>query len=212
MIEEIRKKLKMVKQHDLIGADLHIKIDEITYIDHNRKIVYKRVFRTDLEGIQESIRNLPVAAIKETAFSESSSEFILEYIQGHDVFLYMKLHPEKAEETLIYFENFLDSWFNFSPDKDYLYCSSFDVNPGNFIINPENFEIKKIDYLSDWMPGKRDLSFYLLPFQKILEHRLVRKELVEDLINKRFKSKGLNFENLVKDMQKNLHHTYKSIS
>lgn len=212
MIEEIRKKLRYVQPHDLMGAELHIKADEISYIDHNRKVVYKRVFRNDLKNIREEIRNLPVAAIKEMEAGDHQTEFILEYVSGQDVFMHLKSNPSEAEKTCAQFEDFLASWLNFSEGNDFLYSRSFDINPGNFIFDPETSEIKKIDYLSDWFPGKKEFYFYLLPFVKILEHNLVKKEFIENLINSRFKSKGLTFNRLYEDLQKNILDTYKSVT
>jgi hypothetical protein len=212
MIEEIRKKLRHIQIHNFPGIDLFIKSDEVSYVDHNRKLVYKKVFRDDLRNVLDQIKTLPVARIKEASLADQFGEFILEYVEGHDVFMHMKIHPEQAQKVCIQFEEFLAGWMNFSLDKNYLYSYSFDINPGNFIINPETLEIRKIDYLSDWKPGKKDFYFYLLPFLKLVEHRLISREFVRDLIDVRFKSKNLSFDTLFNEIQKNFLDTYKSIS
>lgn len=212
MIEEIRKKLKCVQSHDLSGAEIHIKSDEITYIDHNRKQVYKRVLRPEMENVLKGLESLPVARIVQSSFGQNESEFILEYIEGTDIFIHLRLHPEKAEETCEIFENFLAIWTNFSPEKYYLECHSFDVNPDNFILKNDNTGILKIDYLSDWGIGKKELYFYVLPFIKLIEHKLVAVETVKKLINKRFSATGLTFDQLYDSLQKNFLDTYKSIS
>lgn len=187
-IKHYRKEVSYIKPGTLKVNEIHIKQDEITYNDLANKLVYKRVFRNDLQEVKAQTLNLPVAIILEQINSPKETEFLLEFIEGYDVFIYMKNHPEHAEDTIIRFEEFLSQWLGYDDNSQYLSSFSFDINPGNFIINPNTKKITKIDYLSDWGKREKALCYYLLPFINLINRKVLSEVTVSQLINKRFQN------------------------
>lgn len=188
MLSNYRNKLKYIRSDDLLGSELHIKCDGITLVDHDQKKVYKRVFVPNLRSILVGLDNLPLAPILEAEFNDLESEFVLEYVEGKDIFMAVKENPNMAPQILTIFESFLADWFNYDDQKNYIEIYSFDINPGNFVFNFDKKVITVIDYISNWGKTQKNIYFYLLPFVKILEHELIDQVFIENLINKRFKN------------------------
>ena len=187
-IEIYRKELGYIRLGRLNQNELHIKQDGITYNDQARKLIYKRVFRNDLIDVKKNSANLPVAKILEQSNNSKDAEFVLEFIEGQDISTFMKNNPGQTEEVLIILEEFLASWLRYNDQNNFLESFSFDINPGNFIFNPETKVITKIDFLSDWGLGKKDLCYYLLPFIRLINNKVISEVTVSRLINQRFQN------------------------
>lgn len=202
MIEQYRKEISCLRAGNLTQSEIHIKRDEITYTDFKNKRIYKRVFRKNFETVEKDSAHLPVAKILEMNVGQQDTEFMLEFIEGLDVFVYMRNNPSEALDTLKRFEEFLASWLNYHDENDYLESYSFDINPGNFILDPTSKKITKIDYLSDWGFMRKDLCYYLLPFMKLIQKEIIKQDDVQELINKRFRNhvSGTNFLKLFKKL------------
>ena len=210
MIEKYRKEISCLRAGNLSQSEIHIKRDEITYTDFKNKLIYKRVFRKNFENVQKDITNLPVAKILEMKEGLQDTEFMLEFMDGLDVFVYMRNNPPEAIDTLKRFEEFLAGWLNYSDDKDFVESYSFDINPGNFILDPATKKITKIDYLSDWGFVRKELCYYVLPFMKLIEKEVIKQDDVQEVINKRFRN-HVSKTNFIK-LYKRLHEVPLDIS
>lgn len=187
MIDQYRKEISCLRAGNLSQSEIHIKQDEITYTDFKNKRIYKRVFRKNFQSVQKDSASLPVAKILEIEEGLRDTEFVLEFVDGLDVFVHMRNNPATADDTLQKFDQFLADWLGYDDNRDYLESYSFDINPGNFIFNTETEKITKIDYLSDWGLMQKELCYYLLPFIKLMEKGVIAESKVKDLINNRFR-------------------------
>ena len=185
-IETYRKELGYIRLGRLNQNELHIKQDGITYNDQARKLIYKRVFRNDLGDVKTKSTHLPVPKILEQSNNSRDTEFVLEFVEGQDISTFMKNNPGQAEEVLTIFEEFLASWLKYNDQNNFLESFSFDINPSNFIFNSKTKIITKIDFLSDWGLGKKDLCYYLLPFVRLINNKVISEVTVSRLINQRF--------------------------
>ncbi|MFN8847748.1 MAG: hypothetical protein ACK5V3_17150 [Bdellovibrionales bacterium] len=197
---------KLNNQTDLKQCRFFLKHDEFTFVDPVEEKVFKRVFRPNLTiQMDPKYQGKVTQILTQSTSALHYTDFVLEYCPGRDIHNHLlnSSDPKEKEKVLRLFDDFLADWLNYDPCQDICTSFNFDVNPGNFIYEPTQEKLTRVDFVSKWYPIEKPLKYYMVPYVKLMKAGVVDKFLVKDVIDARFsnhRTKTINYESLVDEI------------